>query len=250
MGLYYTVAVNIARVFFNACRVKVEGKEGVPPRGPLIVVCNHLSNGDPSIVAACMPRRVHFLAKQGLFKNFIARNVLTGIGVHPLNREGLDLDALRWNLDLLSRDKVIALFPEGTRSRGEGMIRGKAGVAYLALRSGAPILPVAITRTENLQSYWKVAFAPYRVKVTMGQPFSLPVIEGKLSRPVLQDLTDMVMYRIAMLLPPEYRGYYAAAESGTAGALGPEATKTKSHSGRPDPQESRVAGSGSAQERS
>lgn len=213
MGFYYTVAVNIARVFFNASRVKVEGKEGVPPRGPLIVVCNHLSNGDPSILAACMSRRVYFLAKRGLFKHFIARKVLTGIGVHPLNRQGLDLDALRWNLDLLNRDKVIALFPEGTRSRGAGMIQGKAGLAYLALKSGAPILPVAITGTENLQNYVRVAFAPYRVKVTMGQPFSFPVIEGKPSRAVLQHLTDMAMHRVAALLPPEYRGYYATSEA-------------------------------------
>ena len=117
----------------------------------------------------------------------------------------MGVEAIRWNLQLLKRDETIVLFPEGTRSHGEGMKRAHPGVAYLAARSQAPILPVAITGTEKIRGYWQMPFPLCRVKVRIGQPFSLPVMEGKLSRPVLEHLADMIMQRIADILPEGYR---------------------------------------------
>ena len=136
---------------------------------------------------------------------------MNAVGVHPMNREGVDVDALRWNLNLLKNDQVVVLFPEGTRSRTGGMSHGMSGVAYLALKSQAPVLPVAIIGSEKVNSFARLPMPLCSVKVRIGQPFSLPVIEGRVPRPVLEDLTTMIMSRVAALLPPEYRGHYAAA---------------------------------------
>ncbi len=210
MAVYYNIGTTMAKMAFSTfARWKVDGREAVPPKGPLIIVPNHLSNADPPILVSSIPRRLHFLAKRSLFANPVASNLLTSVGVYPINRDGLDMAALRWNLSLLSRDQAIVLFPEGTRSPDARMNRGMAGIAYVAAKSQAPILPVGITGSQNIQGFWRIAFPFCSINVTIGEPFSLPVIEGKISRPVLEHMTDMIMYRVANLLPPEYRGYYS-----------------------------------------
>jgi 1-acyl-sn-glycerol-3-phosphate acyltransferase len=212
MGIAYQAGTALARLCFTAfANWTVEGKEAVPPRGPLIVVANHLSNADPPFLCASLPRKLHFLGKRELFAIPPVAAFMNAVGVHPMNREGVDVDALRWNLNLLKNDQVVVLFPEGTRSRTGGMSHGMSGVAYLALKSQAPVLPVAIIGSEKVNSFARLPMPLCSVKVRIGQPFSLPVIEGRVPRPVLEDLTTMIMSRVAALLPPEYRGHYAAA---------------------------------------
>ncbi len=216
MGVTYRAGAALARLCFTAfADWKVDGKEAVPPRGPLIVASNHLSNADPPFLAASIPRRLHFMGKRDLFAIPPVGALMRAIGVHPMNREGVDVDALRWNLDLLKNDGVVVLFPEGTRSRTPGMRQGMRGVAYLAIKSQAPVLPVALTGTEKIGSYVRLPVPLCRVRVSIGQPFTLPMLEGRPPRPVLDDLTTMIMSRVAALLPPEYRGYYATAEPAT-----------------------------------
>lgn len=210
MAVYYNIGTTMAKMAFSTfARWNVDGREAVPPKGPLIIVPNHLSNADPPILVASIPRRLHFMAKRSLFANPVASNLLTSVGVYPINRDGLDMAALRWNLSLLSRDQAIVLFPEGTRSPDARMNRGMPGIAYVAAKSQAPILPVGITGSQNIPGFWRIAFPFCGINVTIGEPFSLPVIEGKISRPVLEHMTDMIMYRVANLLPPEYRGHYS-----------------------------------------
>ena len=216
MGFWYITGRSLTWLCFSAfSKWKVEGREAVPPKGPLIVISNHLSNADPPLLAAAIGRQLHFVGKRSLFSNPVSAYFLRSVGVHPAARDGADIEALRWNLDLLKNDGVMALFPEGTRGRGLGMIRGHPGAAYIAARSQAPILPVAITGTENVPGYWRIAFPMTSIKVTFGEPFSLPIIEGKLSRPILENLSDMMMSRVAALLPPSYRGYYGVGEATT-----------------------------------
>jgi 1-acyl-sn-glycerol-3-phosphate acyltransferase len=121
-------------------------------------------------------------------------------------------------MDLLDHDGTLVLFPEGTRSIG-GMRRARDGATHIALTSQAPILPVGITGSEVFGSWANVFYPKARIRVNIGRAFTLPNIEGRLNRDVLRSLTDMMMDRVAMLLPPEYRGEY-----GLSTAAGAELT--------------------------
>ena len=193
-------------------RVEVVGRENIPPFGPLIVTPNHQSNADPPLMAFLFDRPVWFMGKQGLFINPLVRYFLRGWHVYPISRDGGDMDAIHWALQLLRRDGALVLFPEGTRSPG-GLKEGTDGATYLALRSQAPILPVGITGTEGITSYLRVGFPFRRIRVVIGPPYTLPQVEGRIARPVLRSLTTMVMERIAAQLPPEYRGVYRESAS-------------------------------------
>ena len=187
---------------------RVTGQENVPPWGPLIVVANHQSNFDSTLLSTSVPRRTWFLAKDVLFRWPLVSWFFRSYGAYPLARSGADVGAYRWALRQLERDRAIVLFPEGTRTVG-GMRKAHSGVALLALKSQAPILPVGITGTERLGSILRVFNPTGRITVSIGAPFSLPLIEGKPSKELLDSLTDMIMQRIAVLLPATYRGVYA-----------------------------------------
>ena len=107
----------------------------------------------------------------------------------------------------IQQGKSIIIFPEGTRNPG-GLGLGLSGVALLALRSQAPILPIAISGTGHMQGLWRLACPSGKIRVTIGDPFSLPVVEGKVRRPQLESLADMIMLRVANLLPDGLRGAY------------------------------------------
>ena len=199
---------------------RVSGRENVPPMGALIVVANHRSNFDPSLLSTSLPRRIRFLAKKEIFQNPAARWFLTSYGAHPLNRDAVDVGAYRWALDELAHDRAIVLFPEGTRARG-AMKKAKTGVARIALKTQAPILPVGITGTEPLGSVTRVFNPTGELRVNIGTVFTAPNIEGRLDGELLDSITSMIMQRVAALLPPDQRGVYSL--TGTAPAVAPGA---------------------------
>jgi 1-acyl-sn-glycerol-3-phosphate acyltransferase len=191
-----------------------------PQSGPVIVVVNHLHLLDPGVIAPVVPRRVVTLAADKWRKRPLSRWFLNAAGVIFVKRGEVDRRALRACLHVLRNDGVLAVAPEGTRSERGGLQQAKAGVAYLAARTRAQIVPIAHHGVERL-SDWRRLKRP-RCNVVVGEPFQLPDLEsGELSSEKLQEFTDLIMTRLGLLLPEEYRGVYreqiAAAESQRVG---------------------------------
>ena len=112
MAIFYKVGTGLAKICFTAfAHWEVEGREAVPPKGPLIVVSNHMSNADSPMLVASLPRSLHFMAKANLFANPLTSSFLTSLGMHPVVRDRGDVGALKWNLKLLGQDQAIVLFP-------------------------------------------------------------------------------------------------------------------------------------------
>lgn len=195
----------VLRLFANW---QVSGVENVPPMGALIIIANHQSNFDPPLLSASIPRRVFFLAKKGLFMGHAITWFLRSYGAFPVDREGGDIRAYRWVMSQLRAGKPVVLFPEGTRSR-QGMRRAKAGIAQIAIQSQASILPVGIVGTHRLGTWMRVFNPTGEITVNIGQVFSVPPIEGRPSRELLDSISDMIMQRVAMLVPDEIRGVYS-----------------------------------------
>ena len=211
MNPFYRFSLLFGRIcFFLFAKLEIEGKENIPPKGPLLVVCNHLSNADPPIVMMAFNRQLFSLAKKELFANIISRWFFSTVGAFPVNRNGNDRLALRWVIQGLSQDKAIIIFPEGNRSKSGAMIKASPGIGYLAIKSQAPILPVAVTGSEKIKQIWRLPFPFCSLKVRIGTAFTIPYIEGRLNGPLIQDIADTIMIRIADLLPPNYRGSYSS----------------------------------------
>lgn len=205
----YAVARLCMRTLFKVCvGPTVLGLEHVPHTGPLLIVANHLSYLEPPLLTALLPRRITYLALHELFEVPWLAPVLRLLGALPVKRGGArDLDALRAALTLLDRGHAVAIFPEGQRSIRPGLLHANPGISLLATRSNAPILPVAVTGTEWLQSPRRFITARRhtRVQVTIGPPFQPEIAAG---RPDHQLVADQIMLHIASILPPRYQGAY------------------------------------------
>jgi 1-acyl-sn-glycerol-3-phosphate acyltransferase len=189
-------------------RLTVTGQEAMPPYGPLLVASNHLSFNDAGTLVVALPREIIFLAKKELWQNPIGRFYCNAVGAVPLDRQRGGGGALRYALAALQEDKAVLMFPEGGISPTSQLQRGKTGLAWLALKTQAPILPVGIAGTEKFAS-WHMPVPLASWQVTIGTPFTPPHIEGRVTDALLNSVTDMVMQRIAALVPESYRGVYA-----------------------------------------
>ena len=201
-------------------RLRIEGLEHVPKTGPVLVVANHLHNTDPVLVSVAFPRPLHYMAKQELFRIPVISAIIRRVGAFPVDRQKADRAAIRRAEATLRHGIAVGMFPEGTRSVTRALKRALPGAAMLALRSGAPVVPVAITGTERLPGNGAKARrrdgAPeprpgHRgVRIRFGPPFTIPRdLDGeKLS---LDAAADLLMAEIARMLPPDYRGVYAEA---------------------------------------
>ena len=207
-NLLYRIGHFLARFCFRVFgRIDVVGAECVPAFGPIIVVSNHLSLNDPPLLVVTIPRPLYFIGKKELFGNPVFRFFMRGFHVSPFNRSSAGIDAMRALMQNLERDRAVVIFPEGTRSPDQTLQKGMLGVVYLAMKSQAPILPVAVIGTDKFP-LWRIPFPFKRMKASIGPPFTLPIIEGKPNRAVMNNMLDMVMSRIADQLPPELRGVY------------------------------------------
>ena len=197
-------------------RIRVEGAlDAIPETGPAIVAANHASNLDPVVLASVvMPklgRRLQWLGKKELFDWPIVGVIARNGGVHPVDRSKADVEAFRLAKRILDEGHLLLVFPEGTRSRDGALQEARDGTAVLALRSGAPIIPIGIAGSyDRWPRGQKIPHPGGRVTVRIGTPFRLEdILPAEMDRKAAKGLaTELIMRRIAALLPPAQRGAY------------------------------------------
>ncbi len=209
---YYVAGVLLRGLFSLLTRWQVKGRENIPREGPVLVVANHLNLADPPLLGVSLGRTVIFMAKEELFRSRLAAYFVSGLGSFPVHRGKLDREAIRQSERILAEGRALLMFPEASRSQSAQLQPAFPGSALIASHSGVPILPVGISGTEKIKGIGWILRRP-RLTVNIGQPFYLPPADSKLTRAQLDEHTELIMRRIAELLPPQYRGVYGREES-------------------------------------
>lgn len=185
----------------------VTGRHHEPRTGPVIVVCNHLSDLDPLVIGSALRRPVSYMAKEELFRVPLLRWWIRACGAFPVRRGEADRQAVRTALEVLHRGGVLVMFPEGTRGRTRTLRPPEPGAAMLALRTGAPLLPAAILGTDHVLPRDARRLRLSRITVRLGAPVRVehkgrrPGADG--SRPSREDIDAvgrLYMGAIARLL--------------------------------------------------
>ena len=203
---------SVFKVLFSlTCRLDIDGLENIPSKGPAILISNHTSNLEgPLYYIKLRPRKTIALAKKELWDKSFTRLAMTAWNSIPVDREGMDLKALRSCFDVLDNGNFLCIAPEGTRSRDGRLKKAMPGTTYFALRKKVPIYPMVQWGlngfSENIKHFRRTV-----VHVRIGKPFYVEKKEGgRLTPEKRQKMADEMMYKLAELLPPEYRGYYSS----------------------------------------
>jgi 1-acyl-sn-glycerol-3-phosphate acyltransferase len=195
-------------------RDRLAGLENLPAVGPAILMINHIAFVDPVVVLGNLPRNVVPMAKAEVHHLPVWGFFTRLWGVIPVHREELDRRALEQALAVLEAGEVILIAPEAHRH--EALTQGRVGVAYLAHKSGAPVIPVAIAATSG----YPTLMGPWNARkpgayFQLGRPFRFKPFPGRLPRERLRLMTDEAMYRLAAMLPEHRRGYYSDSSRAT-----------------------------------
>lgn len=210
MSFGRTLAISFIKGIFNLlCRVDDAQLERVPSKGPLILVANHVNFLDvPVLFAHLSPRPVSALVKADNWDYFWARKFFEFCNSIPIHRGEIDFNAFHLARAALKDKRIVAIAPEGTRSNDGCLQKGRSGIVLLALRSGAPLQPMVYYGGEkfraNVSHLRRTDF-----HIVIGSPFRLNPARAGLGRDVREKITTEIMYQLAALLPPAYRGAYA-----------------------------------------
>jgi 1-acyl-sn-glycerol-3-phosphate acyltransferase len=200
------IVTAILRATFKLISISdVQGVENLPASGPVIVAANHLTNFDVFPLQFALPRPIFYMGKEELFRNPFMDWFLRQLGAFPVYRGAQDAWAINHAEKVLSQNRVLGIFPEGSRSKGRGLRPAKTGAARLANTMNCPIVPIAIHGTQYMFRKF-----PRRTKIyiTVGEPLYPQADETHLA------LTDRMMFAMAEILPPEARGVYSYRPSG------------------------------------
>ena len=196
-------------------RPKVTGLRNVPNVGPVIVASNHLSFSDSIFMPLVVPRKVTFMAKSEYFtspgiKGFIKKLTFIALGQVPVDRSGgrRSEAAIRTGLALLEAGNCIGIYPEGTRSPDGRLYKGRTGIARMAIDSGAPVVPVAMFNTAEIQPTGQIVPKVRRVEMVFGEPLTFSGDSSDLQH--LRAVTDQIMQAIGALSKQEYVDVYAS----------------------------------------
>jgi 1-acyl-sn-glycerol-3-phosphate acyltransferase len=198
----------LTRLLNLLAKVEFQGTEHLPQEGGLIIATNHMSRAD-SLLLLINPARTDITALVAdKYQKYPVFNwVLRTAGVVWLDRDKADFTAFRVAADLLKSGVALGIAPEGTRSQSGELLEGKPGSVLLAQKANVPIVPVGLAGTEK---FFRYIFTLRRPKITIrfGPSFTIPPIDRDNRDAWLQNSTDEIMARIAVLLPPKYWGFY------------------------------------------
>lgn len=207
----YTTLRAVVRFIMNLiARVEVRGLENVP-KGNVILASNHLGRLDTAILLYAVERKDIIMPIAEKYKNHPLFGMLgRSINGVWLNRFEADYAALREILRRMEQGGLMVIAPEGTRSKTEALQEGKMGVAFLASKSGYPVIPAALTGTEDrlvIQNLKRLRRS--HITATLGKPFYVEIPKGRGREQAMREATDEIMCQLAALLPEKYRGVYA-----------------------------------------
>lgn len=207
-GWYRVVRGVIGFLIRLVARVEIEGMARLPDRGSYLLVTNHLHWLDPPLLLAILPQRTHVFAAEKWEAHWFLGPLMRSVGAIFVRRGEVDRQALRQALAVLRGGGILGMAPEGTRSKTGAMQKGRSGAAYIAYRAGVPLVPVVTWGQKGVFSTLR-QLRRARVRVVFGEPFDPPPVEGKASSAEVHAFAEEIMYRLAAMLPPEYRGVYA-----------------------------------------
>ena len=203
----YGVVENIVEL---TIRPHLEQLENIPMKGPFLIAGNHVNSMDGMVMFHYIqPRPLTTLTKEENFSNPLNRIISEAWGAIPIKRGAVDNTAMNLALEALKEGKMLAILPEGTRSHTGEMQQGKPGILPLAVKSGVPIVPVGFHGHEEFSKECAVLSEKQIFIWKSASRFTIKATMRDLDREKRQIITDEVMYRIAMLLPEKYRGYYS-----------------------------------------
>lgn len=205
--LRWLVVAGMRLVALFTLRITARGLENFPRKGPAVIVFNHLGDADVVLMAAAFPTSPEGMGKIELNDHWLIGPIFRAYGIIWVHRGRPDRKAIRAALDALSQGRMVNLAPEGRQSLTGGLEEGTEGAAFLALKSGAQIVPVALTGTENDHVFghlkrWKRA----PVSLSVGKPFFIR--EQSDRQAMLREGTRQIMESLASLLPDSYRGQF------------------------------------------
>ena len=200
--MLYRLSIFILSVFFRFTGgVTLIGTENIPKTGGVILAPNHISYLDPPVVGCYLRRQVHCMAKEELFRSKLMGAWMRAVGAFPVRRGTADRKALKQAIDLLNRGRVVCIFPEGTRSPDGNLQEPELGIGLIALKSRAPIVPVAVIGTDKVLPPHAKRLYRNRVTIVYGQPLTFPHLEeGKETRQSLEEVGRSTMSAISELI--------------------------------------------------
>jgi 1-acyl-sn-glycerol-3-phosphate acyltransferase len=191
-------------------RVDVEGIENLPKGGGYVLASNHLGRLDTAMLYYSLEGDFIMPVAEKYEHHWLYGPIGNAMGAIWLDRFNADVGSIREIFARMKAGGILVIAPEGTRSKTEALAEGKPGVAYLAMKAGVPIVPIALAGTEDRAVIENLKhFRRSRITVRAGEAFRLPPVKGSEREAALKDYTDEIMCRIAALLPEKYRGAYA-----------------------------------------
>lgn len=195
--LLKAVVKSFLKLFF---RFEYSGAENIPEQGPTLIASNHISFWDPPAIGCAMKRPIHFMAKEELFGIPLFSWVITQLKAFPVKRGTADRGAIRNAIALLERGEAIGLFPEGTRSKTGQLGKAEAGLALIAAKAGAIVVPAAIVGTDKIMRGGSIF---PKIQVKFGKPIRIE--KGATNKEYLETVTKEIMSEIAKLLGGKYQ---------------------------------------------